>query len=203
MYLGNGLATIRTHFQISGRRTLPPHRDSYTLVPIRRFASLPEQLAAGEDRTKKNLSNVKQLKRKERELTNKNTKRERDSRTRSIIARKCVSSRYARTSRVDLPEWLLAQLARNVDGTRAYVPIPSPERQYNCLLCTRPTRYPSLLSHFNGIFGKPEASLVRAWRTNVDVVISFVVSDTPSTARLTDLEGRGLDRGFEQVERHP
>ena len=73
----------------------------------------------------------------------------------------CVSSRYARTSRVDLPQWLFAQLARDMNGARASGPVASPECQYNRLFCTRPTRDPCFLPHFYGIFGKLEASMVR------------------------------------------
>lgn len=53
--------------------------------------------------------------------------------------RACVSSRYARTSRVDFPQRPFAQLARDVNGARTSGSVASPKRQYNRLLCSRPT----------------------------------------------------------------
>ena len=75
-------------------------------------------------------------------------------------------------SRIDLPQWLFAQLARDMNGARTSGPVTSPERQYNRLFCTRSTRYPCFLPHFYRIFSKLETSVVRTWRTEFDGVIS-------------------------------
>ena len=63
-------------------------------------------------------------------------------------------------SRVDLPQWLFAQLAGDVNGAPTSVPVTSPECQYDRLFCTRSARDPCFLPHFYRIFGKLEASMV-------------------------------------------
>jgi len=121
----------------------PPHWNSYALVfdPAFRYSSGTTRRWRERTVPQKKLSSGGKVE-EENEQTKKHQENKIDNRKereREECVRVCVRSRDGRASRIDLPQWLFAQLARNVDGARTSVPVTSPKCQYNCLLCTRST----------------------------------------------------------------